>query len=83
MIFTTNKSLLEWGPSSKTTTSLPPASLACSSEGGSVSLDGPSGRTRHLNLDAALPQNDERPGFQESLDQNSRNHTGRACPRRE
>jgi DNA replication protein DnaC len=60
MIFTTNKPLREWGRV------LHDPDLAVAildrvlERGRLVSLDGPSGRTRHLNLDEALPQTDER-----------------------
>jgi DNA replication protein DnaC len=59
MVFTTNKPLREWGRV------LHDQDLAAAildrvlERGRFVSLDGPSGRTRHLKLDEALSQNDE------------------------
>jgi hypothetical protein len=60
MIFTTNKPLSEWGKV------LHDEDLAAAildrvlERGRFIHLDGPSGRTRHLNLDQALPSNAER-----------------------
>jgi DNA replication protein DnaC len=60
MIFTTNKPLRQWGRV------LHDPDLAAAildrvlERGRLVSLDGPSGRTRHLNLEEALPQTDDR-----------------------
>lgn len=60
MIFTTNKALREWGRV------LHDHDLAVAildrvlERGRLITLDGPSARTRHINLDEALPQNDQR-----------------------
>ncbi len=60
MVFTTNKPLREWGRV------LHDHDLAAAildrvlERGRLITLDGPSARTRHLNLDEALPQNDDR-----------------------
>jgi DNA replication protein DnaC len=60
MIFTTNKALREWGRV------LHDHDLAVAildrvlERGRLITLDGPSARTRHLNLEEALPQNDQR-----------------------
>ncbi len=60
MVFTTNKPLREWGRV------LHDHDLAAAildrvlERGRLVTLDGPSARTRHLNLEEALPQNDDR-----------------------
>jgi DNA replication protein DnaC len=60
MIFTTNKPLSEWGKV------LHDEDLAAAildrvlERGRFIHLDGPSGRTRHLNLDQVLPSNAER-----------------------
>ena len=60
MIFTTNKPLSEWGKV------LHDEDLAAAildrvlERGRFIHLDGPSGRTRHLNLQGALPANSER-----------------------
>jgi DNA replication protein DnaC len=60
MIFTTNKPLSEWGKV------LHDEDLAAAildrvlERGRFIHLDGPSGRTRHLNLDQALPSQAER-----------------------
>jgi DNA replication protein DnaC len=60
MIFTTNKPLRQWGRV------LHDPDLAAAildrvlERGRLVSLDGPSGRTRHLNLEEALPQTGDR-----------------------
>ena len=60
MIFTTNKALREWGRV------LHDQDLAAAildrvlERGRFITLDGPSGRTRHVSLDEALPHNDER-----------------------
>jgi DNA replication protein DnaC len=60
MIFTTNKPLTQWGKV------LHDDDLAAAildrilERGRLVQLDGPSGRTRHLNLEEALPSNPER-----------------------
>ena len=60
MIFTTNKPLSEWGKV------LHDEDLAAAildrvlERGRFIPLDGPSGRTRHLNLDPALPSQAER-----------------------
>src|SRR4029077_16033925 len=60
MIFTTNKPLSEWGKV------LHDEDLAAAildrvlERGRFIPLDGPSGRTRHLNLEEVLPENSER-----------------------
>ena len=60
MIFTTNKPLREWGKA------LHDEDLAAAildrilERGRFIHLDGPSGRTRHLNLEGALPSKSER-----------------------
>lgn len=60
MIFTTNKALREWGRV------LHDHDLAVAildrvlERGRLITLDGPSARTRHLNLEEALPQDDQR-----------------------
>jgi hypothetical protein len=60
MIFTTNKALREWGRV------LHDHDLAAAildrvlERGRLITLDGPSARTRHHNLEEALPQNDQR-----------------------
>ena len=60
MIFTTNKPLSEWGKV------LDDEDLAAAildrvlEHGRFIHLDGPSGRTRHLNLEEALPRKSER-----------------------
>src|SRR5215472_12897466 len=60
MIFTTNKSLSEWG------TVLHDEDLAAAildrvlERGRFIQLDGPSGRTRHLNLEEVWPATTER-----------------------
>jgi IstB-like ATP binding protein len=60
MIFTTNKPLSEWGRV------LHDEDLAAAildrilERGRLIHLDGPSGRTRHLNLEAVLPAKSER-----------------------
>ena len=60
MVFTTNKPLSEWGKV------LHDEDLAAAildrvlERGRFIYLDGPSGRTRHLNLDEVLPANSER-----------------------
>jgi DNA replication protein DnaC/transposase len=60
MIFTTNKPLTQWGKV------LHDDDLAAAildrilERGRLIQLDGPSGRTRHLNLEEALPSNPER-----------------------
>jgi len=60
MVFTTNKPLTEWGKV------LHDEDLAAAildrvlERGRFIHLDGPSGRTRHLNLDEVLPAKSER-----------------------
>ena len=59
MVFTTNKPLSEWGKV------LHDEDLAAAildrvlERGRFIPLDGPSGRTRHLNLDGVLPPKSE------------------------
>src|SRR5262249_12980240 len=63
MVFTTNKPLSEWGKV------LHDEDLAATildrilERARFISLDGPSGRTRHLNLDEVLPAKAERVGI--------------------
>jgi len=78
MIFTTNKPLSEWGKV------LHDGDLAAAildrilERGRLIHLDGPSGRTRHLNLEEVLPATAERarisgirvPEFPEPTDKN-------------
>jgi DNA replication protein DnaC len=56
MIFTTNKPLTEWGKV------LHDEDMAAAilERGRFIHLDGPSGRTRHLNLEETLPENTKR-----------------------
>ena len=73
MIFTTNKPLSEWGKV------LHDEDLATAildrilERGQLIHLDGPSGRTRHLNLEEVLPAAAERARFPEFACQNFRN----------
>jgi hypothetical protein len=72
MLFTTNKSLSEWGKvlyDEDLATAILDRILE---RGRLIHLDGPSGRTRHLNLEEALPDPADVPEFPEFACQNFR-----------
>jgi hypothetical protein len=60
MVFTTNKPLTEWGKVSHDEDMAAAILDRVLERGRFIHLDGPSGRTRHLNLPEILPMNTER-----------------------
>ena len=60
MIFTTNKPLSEWGKVLHDEDMAAAILDRVLERGRSIHLDGPSGRTRHLNLEENLPENTKR-----------------------
>src|SRR5207244_5142880 len=60
MIFTTNKPLNEWGKVLHDEDMAAAILDRVLERGRFIHLDGPSGRTRHLNLEETLPENTKR-----------------------
>jgi hypothetical protein len=60
MIFTTNKPLNEWGKVLHDEDMAAAILNRVLERGRFIHLDGPSGRTRHLNLEETLPENTKR-----------------------
>src|ERR1700751_5721230 len=73
MIFTTNKPLNEWGKVLHDEDMAAAILDRVLERGRFIHLDGPSGRTRHLNLEEILPASKTVPEFQELTCRNFRN----------
>ena len=73
MIFTTNKPMNDWGKVLQDEDMAAAIFDRVLERGRFVHLDGPSGRTRHLNPEETLPEKQNGSEFPELVAQNSRN----------